>query len=89
MSHTFKKPIDMDTLKRQAAREVDILATHIENQAMLDELLKDADPDMRAACLERMAPYLPFVPEDLVIQDCPQCGLRRGSMFPHDCVGPD
>jgi hypothetical protein len=66
------------------------LAAKIGNQAMLDKVLEDAPSDAaRDIILRYVSEFLSFKPEQNVpIEDCPRCGLRRGAMIAHECL-PD
>lgn len=64
MSHNFKSPASIDPRERRADRAVNLMATHIKDQAMLDNLLADASPITRAAMIDRLVPYLSFVPRE-------------------------
>lgn len=69
-------------------REVRLMALCLESEEELEQLLKGASAENRAAMLEMIGPYLTF-PRQIVevIPDCPECGLRRGSVIPHACLG--
>jgi hypothetical protein len=87
MSQTnFKRPASPDPQERQDERLLKVMALQLQNQEHLDALLAGADPLMRHAMLERILPYLSFVPEE-VTADCPACGMKRGSILPHECLG--
>ena len=88
MSHNFKRPAAASPKLRQDDRLVKVMATQIQNQDQLDALLAGSDPLMRHAMIERLLPYLPFAPEEPTA-DCPHCGFRRGSILPHECMGPN
>jgi hypothetical protein len=87
MSHNFKPPASIDPQDRRDDRMVKVMATQILDQAMLDKLLAGSTGEMREAMLERLIPYLGFTPNPLVSSDCPACGMRRGSVIAHACVG--
>ena len=61
------------------------MAMQVTDQATLDNLLAGAQPFVREAMLERLLPYLPFVPREYETPDCPHCGLERGSAIAHSC----
>ena len=87
MSHNFKRPASIDPQDRRDDRTVKMMALHIPDQATLDKLLDGARPILREAMLAALAPYLTFVPAGPVMAaDCPNCGLRRGTLFAHECV---
>lgn len=86
MSHNFKRPISIHPQERRDGRQIDFMASLIKGQKELDVLLADAPPATRAAMLDRLRPHLSFVPAQDVTPDCPQCGLRRGSVIAHDCL---
>ncbi len=85
----FKRPAAIDPRERRADKQVrfgtSIMARCIQNQDDLDVLLADAKPDMRAAMLERLRPYLSFELET-VTADCPRCGMKRGTILAHECL---
>lgn len=60
------------------------MAAKIGNQAMLDQLLAGVAPEREKRLLELLTPHLSFTP-GFGIDDCPICGLRRGSMIAHEC----
>lgn len=86
MSHNFKRPTSIDAQERRDERQIKLMAFQIRDQAMLDKLLEGASPAMRAAMIERLMPYLPFCPKGYVTLDCPECGMKRGSVIPHVCI---
>jgi hypothetical protein len=89
MSHHFKYSGPSHAEREEAAIEDSIRrqAALLRDQAELDELLDGASDQMRQAMIERLAPYLHFVPEDETpVADCPTCGMKRGSLIPHDCA---
>lgn len=81
----FKQPVSIRPEERRTDRQVDFMASLLD-QADLDVLLADAPPATRAAMLDRLRPHLSFVPAEEVTADCPQCGLRRGSVIAHECA---
>ena len=86
MSHNFKAPASIDPAERRAERQVNFMAANgVRRQADLDKLLEGAAPAMRDAMIERIRPMLSFEPEATVTEDCPNCGLRRGSVMDHAC----
>ena len=88
MSQTnFKRPVSIHPQERRDERAVKIMASAILNQAMLDKLLEGANPELYAAMMEQLLPHLSFVPADQVTADCPSCGLKRGSVIAHECLG--
>lgn len=90
LSHHFRRPAAADPRDRRDERQIKLMAMAVQNQEMLDALLEGAPPAIRQAMLERLLPYLPFVPQeyDKPVADCPLCGLRRGALVDHDCVTP-
>ena len=85
MSHNFKAPIPIDPQERRDERMVKVMATAILDQQMLDKLLEGSHGEMRSAMIERLRPFLSFAPDLPVIEDCPVCGMRRGSVISHEC----
>jgi hypothetical protein len=77
-------------LRREAAKDAEIRrqAALVRDQDDLDQLLDGADPAMRTALIAYLKPYLSFTPVDVAepIEDCPTCGLRRGSAIAHACT---
>jgi len=86
LSHKFRAPASIHPQERRDNRMVDLMALQIQDQAQLDKLLEGASPAMREAMLERVTPYLDFTPETVATKDCPNCGLRRGSVIDHECL---
>jgi formate dehydrogenase maturation protein FdhE len=82
----FKRPASVNPKARQDERLLKVMALQLQNQEQLDALLAGADPLMRHAMLERLIPYLSFVPEEATA-NCPACGMKRGSILPHECLG--
>ena len=46
--------------------QLEILASKVENQQQLDKIMQDVKPLYRRAVFERLVPYLPFEPAELV-----------------------
>ena len=82
----LKRPVSISPAERRQERQIKLMAMHIPDQAALELLLMGSSPDMRAAMLEKVRPYLPFTPEEEVNLDCPACGMKRGSILAHECV---
>ncbi len=82
----FKRPVSIDPEERRDERQIKVMAMQIRDQAMLDKLLDGTAPVMREAMLKRLLPYLPFFPKEEVTADCPECGMRRGSVIAHECL---
>lgn len=81
----YKQPPALDPRERRDEKQIQFMAGCIRDQAELDVLLTESKPDLRAAMLERLRPYLRFEPET-VTADCPRCGLRRGTVIAHECT---
>jgi hypothetical protein len=66
-----------------------MMAMLIHDDRELEMLLAGASSLERAAMLDMIRPYLSFTPgEDVAATpDCPVCGLYRGSVVPHECLG--
>jgi hypothetical protein len=82
----IKKPSNLSPRMRREAKQINCMAGLIKDQTMLDKLLENSTPAMRAAMLERIGHLLPFVPLEQVTPDCPHCGMRKGSVIDHECV---
>ena len=69
-------------------QEAKLMAMCIANEDELEVLLAGASPAMRAGMLELIRPYLKFTLTAVeVTPDCPVCGLYRGSVVNHECLG--
>jgi hypothetical protein len=86
MSKSIKKHPDKSPQRRREEKQISFLASITTDQAQLDKLLEGSTPEMRKAMMDRLTPHLPFVPREEVTQDCPHCGLRRGSIIAHECL---
>jgi hypothetical protein len=86
MSKSIKKPGNLSAKRRSEEKQISFLASITTDQAALDKLLEGSTPEMRKAMIDRLTPHLPFVPREEVTQDCPHCGLRRGSVINHECL---
>jgi hypothetical protein len=86
MSHKFKRPARLNPQERRDERAINLMAMGVPDQNALEVLLAGADAITRRAMIERLRPYLSFEPAE-VTPDCPACGLRRGSVVPHECLG--
>lgn len=80
-----------ELVRSEADKESEVarLAGLILNQPMLEKVLADTAPHLRAGVLEKLKPHLPFTPyvdDGQPILDCPKCGLKRGSILPHECL---
>ncbi len=94
--HREQVTVKLDSAKmRQAVAEsededqltVRMMAMAIPDEQALEDLLRGASPDMRAAMLREIEPYLSFQRTVVeVTPDCPVCGLRRGSAVSHECL---
>lgn len=85
MAHNFKRPASINPRERREEKQISFMASLIRHQEALDTLLAGSPPEMRAAMLARLLPYLEFIPVEL-IADCPHCGLQRGAAVQHECV---
>jgi len=85
MSHRLKAKAPLK--QRRDEQAIRVMARQLFNQTMLDKLLAGARPDLREAMIARLRPYLPFTPDIEITVDCPQCGMRRGSILAHACLG--
>jgi hypothetical protein len=82
--------------KRSDEQKIRVMASTIRDQETLNTLLQGSTGAKRLAMIERLLPYLPFIPEEIAhsrnyaaidIGDCPYCGMRRGAVIPHACDG--
>jgi hypothetical protein len=76
-----------DPLANQRA-ELQTLASRIRSQEHLDEIVAKLPEDQRETVYNELVRLgdLPFA--DYAYEptpDCPNCGLRRGSVIPHSC----
>lgn len=81
------KPVSQNKRLCKACRDLSLqqLATRIGNEEMFEKVLSQIDPDDRKEAEQLMRPYLnceisPPIP------DCPDCGLKRGSVTEHQCA---
>ena len=94
LSRKTPKVRALERVDKQLEKEQEIirLAGLIANQAMLDKILEDTAPALRAGVFAKLRPHLPFepfvqeAPIADTIADCPTCGLRRGSVIEHECL---
>jgi len=88
MSHRWKSPRHIDPQVRRDERQIKVMALQIHDQATLDKLLEGSSRQMREMMLERIAPYLSFVPDVEKDLDCLQCGRKGGAVIAHECMLP-
>ncbi len=78
----------LDPALSDEEQQVRLMATCIPDEAALEDLLRGADPLSREGMLEMIRPYLQFeLSAETTTPDCPLCGLRKGSVIPHECLG--
>ena len=63
MSHNFKRPSNIDPQVRRDERKLLCMAMQLTDQKKLDKLLEGTSPPTRKAVVERLTPYLSFVPK--------------------------
>lgn len=91
MSHHLKKPAPISPRERREEKQIRFMASQIKDQAALDSFLAGSEPAMREAMLERITPFLSFIPAEEVDSrslDCPDCGMFRGTVIAHKCFPP-
>lgn len=82
----YKRPGAAREARRAA--HVALLARRIRNQDQLEQILADCQPGTRQAVFDLIKPHLTFTSAEdsgKPIADCPNCGLRRGSVIQHEC----
>ncbi len=88
---TPKRPGPVRDRLREERKEEAIaeLTRLIGNDAMLEKIVNDAVPELRQAVLDKLRPHLCFVPAEIAVADCPNCGRWHGSAISHECVVVD
>lgn len=86
MSHRFKQVPHAKPSEAFNERQIRLMAEQLRDQADVEKLLEGASDEMRAAMLERIAPFIDFEIFDTTpTPDCPNCGMKRGTIIPHHC----
>lgn len=86
----LRKAIREEAIQEKKEAAIAKMAGLIGNQSMLEKVLDDVQggPEMRDAVYAMLRPHLLFTPsyEPGDVKDCPTCGMKRGTVIPHECL---